>query len=66
MKSGLSQEGKVEIRFLGELHQQMSFLAPDDNWDVTRLADWLDRTVKHLDIYGVSLCLFCSGWSSIL
>lgn len=47
---GLSQEGRVEMRFLGELHQQMSFLAPDDNWDATHLANWLDRTIKHLDI----------------
>ena len=47
---GLSQEGRVEIRFLGQLHQQMSFLAPDDNWDATHLANWLDRTIKHLDI----------------
>ena len=47
---GLSQEGRLETRFLGELHQQMSFLAPDDNWDVTHLANWLDRTIKHLDI----------------
>ena len=47
---GLSQEGRVEIRFLGQLHQQMSFLAPDDNWDAAQLANWLDRTIKHLDI----------------
>lgn len=47
---GLSQEGRIEMRFLGQLHQQMSFLAPDDNWDATQLANWLDRTVKHLDI----------------
>ncbi|MYG07422.1 restriction endonuclease subunit R [Candidatus Poribacteria bacterium] len=47
---GLSQEGRVEMRFLGQLHQQMSFLAPDDNWDATHLANWLDRTIKHLDI----------------
>ena len=47
---GLSQEGRVEMRFLGQLHQQMSFLAPDDNWDATQLANWLDRTIKHLDI----------------
>ena len=47
---GLSQEGRLETRFLGELHQQMSFLAPDDNWDATHLANWLDRTIKHLDI----------------
>ncbi len=47
---GLSQEGRVEMRFLGQLHQQMSFLAPDGNWDATQLANWLDRTIKHLDI----------------
>lgn len=47
---GLSQEGRVEIRFLGQLHQQMSFLAPDDNWDAAQLANWLDRTIKHRDI----------------
>ncbi len=47
---GLSQEGRVEIRFLGQLHQQMTLLAPDKGWDAARLADWLDRTIKHLDI----------------
>ncbi len=47
---GLSREGRLEMRFLGALHQQMSFLAPDNNWDAARLADWLDRTIKHLDI----------------
>ena len=47
---GLSQEGRVETRFLGQLHQQMTLLAPDKGWDVARLADWLDRTIKHLDI----------------
>ena len=47
---GLSHEGRVEMRFLGQLHQQMSFLAPDDNWDAVQLANWLDRTIKHLDI----------------
>ena len=47
---GLSQEGRVEMRFLGQLHQQMTLLAPDKNWDATQLANWLDRTIKHLDI----------------
>ena len=47
---GLSREGRVVAQFLGELHQQMSFLAPDDNWDAAQLANWLDMTIKHLDI----------------
>ena len=47
---GLSQEGRVEMRFLGQLHQQMTLLAPDKNWNAAQLANWLDRTIKHLDI----------------
>ena len=47
---GLSREGRLEMRFLGALHQQMTFLAPDKNWNAAKLADWLDRTVKHYDI----------------
>ena len=47
---GLSHEGRLETRYLGELHQQMSFLAPDKNWDAAQLSNWLDRTIKHLDI----------------
>ena len=47
---GLSREGRVVTEFLGTLHQQMTLLAPDKGWDATRLADWLDRTIKHWDI----------------
>lgn len=47
---GISEEGRVEMQYLGVLHQQMSLLAPDKNWDAARLADWLDRTILHLDI----------------
>ena len=47
---GLARDGRLEMRFFGELHQQMTLLATDKNWDAARLADWLDRTIKHLDI----------------
>ncbi len=47
---GISEEGRVEMQYLGVLHQQMSLLAPDKNWDDARLADWLDKTILHLDI----------------
>lgn len=47
---GISEEGRVETQYIGILHQQMSLLAPDKNWDDSRLADWLDRTILHLDI----------------
>ena len=47
---GLSQEGRIEMRFLGQLHQQMTLLAADKGWDAVHLANWLDRTIKHRDI----------------
>lgn len=47
---GISEEGRVEAQYIGILHQQMSLLAPDKNWDASRLADWLDRSILHLDI----------------
>ena len=47
---GLSREGRVVTEFLGTLHQQMTLLAPDKGWDAKRLADWLDRSIKHWDI----------------
>ncbi len=47
---GISEEGRVEMQYLGVLHQQMTLLAPDKNWDAARLADWLDRAILHLDI----------------
>ena len=46
------------MRFLGKLHQQMAFLAPDKGWDATRLADWLDRTIEHWDILRSESLLF--------
>ncbi len=47
---GVSGAGKIEMHFLGELHQQMFHLAPDKGWDAAKLAEWLDRTIIHQDI----------------
>lgn len=45
----ISDRGRAEY-FLTELHQQLSLVTEDRNWDVGALVQWLDRTVAHPDI----------------
>ena len=64
---GLSQEGRVEMRFLGQLHQQMTLLAPDDKGGMPHdLPTGLIEPLNILTSYSVSLYLFYSGWSNTL
>jgi type III restriction enzyme len=46
----ISKAERVEVRFLQNLHQQMSFLARDMNWNRADLVYWLDRAIPHPDI----------------
>ncbi|MFO7684237.1 MAG: DEAD/DEAH box helicase family protein [Chloroflexota bacterium] len=46
----ISQAERVEVKFLQNLHQQMSFLARDKGWTHADLVYWLDRAVPHPDI----------------
>lgn len=45
----ISARGRAEY-FMAELHQQLSLVSEDQNWDVGTLAQWLDRTIAHPDI----------------
>jgi type III restriction enzyme len=46
----LNEQGHVEARFIGELHQQLELLTDDESWTVAKLAYWLDRAIPHQDI----------------
>ncbi len=46
----VSEAGKVEIRFIDQLHQQMVLLNPEPGWTVATLVSWLDRQIPHPDI----------------
>lgn len=52
-KKGLvdvGKEGKVETRFVNELHSEMLLLADDYGWSVSGLVYWLDHSFPHQDI----------------
>ncbi len=46
----ISQAEQVEVKFLQNLHQQMTFLARDKGWSRANLVYWLDRAIPHPDI----------------
>ncbi len=46
----VSDAGRVETRFVQELHEQLSLIAVETGWTVASLANWLDRQFRHDDI----------------
>lgn len=46
----LSDKGRVEARFISELHQQTTFLNASHGQTLPQLVYWLDRSIPHPDI----------------
>lgn len=46
----IGEAGKVEIRFVQQLHEQLTLLAGERGWTVASLVNWLDRQIRHPDI----------------
>lgn len=46
----VTDRGRIESRYLDELHQQMALLNVDQGWTVGELVHWLDRNIPHPDI----------------
>lgn len=52
-KAGLidvSDKGKMEIEFVGDLHQQLSMVIQEPAWTLPRLVNWIDRGINHPDV----------------
>jgi type III restriction enzyme len=43
-------EGELKIQFLDDVRQQLTLLSENQQWDVSDLVYWLDRTIPHPDI----------------
>lgn len=54
----VSKEGKIEYRFVQDLHQQMTLLDLKGPQSESELAAWLDRMIKHHDIPQSDASLF--------
>ena len=54
----VSGAGRVEIRFIDQLHEQLTLLNPEPGWDVASLVNWLDREIPHPDITQAQAAVF--------
>jgi len=46
----VSEQGKLQTRFITELQQQLSMLTADRGWTLAELVVWLDHHIPHPDI----------------
>ena len=54
----ISDAGKVEIRFVEQLQQQLHLMGVEAGWDLPGLTNWLDRQIPHPDLTRTQATLF--------
>lgn len=54
----VTDTGKIEMRFVENLHQQMLSLSEEWGWSQARLVNWLDRQIPHTDLTQTQATLF--------
>lgn len=54
----VTDQGKVEVHFVDQIHRQLRLLGIEPGWDVAGLTNWLDRQIPHLDIVRTESTLF--------
>ncbi|HEX8633577.1 MAG TPA: DEAD/DEAH box helicase family protein [Pyrinomonadaceae bacterium] len=54
----VTEKGRIESRYLDELHRQMALLNVDQGWTVAELVHWLDRNIPHVDISATESGIF--------
>lgn len=54
----VTDEGKVEVHFVDQIHRQLRLLGMEPGWNVAGLTNWLDRQIPHPDIIRAESTLF--------
>ena len=54
----MTDQGKVEVHFVDQIHRQLRLLGIEPGWDVAGLTNWLDRQIPHPDIVRTESTLF--------
>jgi len=54
----VTDEGKLEVHFVDQIHRQLRLLGMEPGWDVAGLTNWLDRQIPHVDITRTESTLF--------
>jgi hypothetical protein len=55
---GVSEQGKVEVRFVEQTQRQLRLMGVEPGWDLASLTNWLDRKIPHPDITRTQATLF--------
>ena len=62
----ISGKGTVEIRFARRVQSDLAEVVREPAWDVSRLVNWLDRSIPHPDVTRPSAVLFFSNALKLL
>ena len=54
----VTDQGKVEVHFVDQIHRQLRLLGVEPGWNVAGLTNWLDRQISHTDIVRTESTLF--------
>jgi type III restriction enzyme len=54
----VTDQGKLEVHFVDQIHRQLRLLGIEPGWDVAGLTNWLDRQIPHPDIIRAESTLF--------
>jgi type III restriction enzyme len=54
----ISAEGRIQTRFIGEVHQQLALLRSEPGWTLAALVNWIDGKIWHPDITRTQATLF--------
>jgi type III restriction enzyme len=54
----ITDQGKVEVHFVDQIHRQLRLLGIEPGWHVADLTNWLDRQIPHTDIVRTESTLF--------
>ncbi len=57
----VSNKGKIEIDFIKRVQGELTAVIQEPAWTLPRLANWLDRGIKHDDVTKPSAVLFITG-----
>lgn len=54
----VTEVGKIEMRFVQQLREQLTLLRAESGWTAPNLVNWLDRQIHHPDITRTQATLF--------
>jgi len=57
----IGEQGRMEVSFVGHLHDQLSMAIQEPAWTLPRLVNWIDRGIPHPDITKPAARIFIHG-----